>query len=289
MRIILQNEYGKFEIGGGSHSVARLLKYDGLGTVSKSAKKITFVNQPGSVMQSMRDNERTITLSFDFYGNQKKVEDLYNIICHPVNILFVTSRYRRKIQGVITDTTQAINIIYGIWQSIAIQFICNNPYFNDWENTLLPLANIENQFPNLQESDGWFVNLPAVATMIKNSAIITNKGDTILYPILHIRNISTAISSSGEHGIIIKNNTTGKIIEFNHFITSGEIITADIPNRKITSNISGDITKYISDDTVLSDFFLEIGDNEISVESLDIADVLTVDIEYNNNYMAVVL
>lgn len=285
MRLIIQNEYGKFEIGGFNHPIARLQQCNGLGTIKKKINSVNFVGQIGSTVQSIEINERTITLKFDFYGDAKKVEDLYKILSESVELVFVTDRYRRKIKGYVIVDIQTSNIIYGAWQDVIIQFFCPYPYFNDLEDIILPVSRITNKFPNLQESDGWYIQLPAVATEQNSSSIITNYGDTILYPIFIIKGMDDVVCDS----IIIKNKTTDKQIVINRNIAKNEEIIIDLPNRKIKSSVSGDITKYISDDTILSDFFLNVGDNEIEVTSSNALKTIIANIQYNNNYVSVVL
>ncbi len=289
MRLILQNEYGSFEIGGGSHKKARLLDMVGLGTIGKNVSTLSFVSQAGKSVQNIRETERTITMSFDFFGDAHEVLKLYKIICHPFELFFSTALGRRKISAIVTQATETEKIIYNKWNKIAIQMVCYNPYFNDWYSSRLALASIADHFPNVQDADGWSVELPAVASTRESRQEIVNRGDVVLYPILYISNKSVLAALSDEHGLIITNHTTGARITLNYEIGANEEVIIDLPKRAINSSRNGNITSSISDDTVLSDFYLAVGRNDIEVTSLNISDVLVVDIEYNNNYLTVVI
>lgn len=289
MRIMLKNSNGSFEIGGGEHSSAHLIACSGLGIPEKETKTVTFSSQAGVTLQSMRDSTRTITITFDFFGNRRVVENLYKIIYAPVEILFFSGSLRRKISGVCIRATEIDSIIYNEWQSITIQFFCAKPYFEDLEKIIVPVEQKEDHFPNLYENGEWFVNLPAVATTHITEATINNFGAIAVYPIITIYNNAESVSSSDVFGLVIVNASTGAKITLEHNIAMGETIIFDLPRRRITSDINNDITNKISDDTVLGDFTLVPGENIISAENKNKADDITAQIEYINKYAAVIL
>ncbi len=74
--------------------------------------------------------------------------------------------------------------------------------------------------------------------------------------------------------ITVENHTTGKKIVLNHDFQPGEVITIDIPKRSVTSSISGNILNSISNDTVLGDFYFEVGNNRISAKSLNASEYM---------------
>lgn len=287
MRIVIKNEYGEFEIGGTTKT--KLLEITGIGVAGKEADIKSFATQPGTVTRSVRDTERTISLSLDFWGSPRTVEKLYKIIYHPVEIWFYLDYCSRKITGRLIDATDITNIIYRKWQSVILQFTCDDPYFHDLYDIKEGLATITDHFPNLEENGEWYIELPAVATSSSARNIIRNEGGTRLYPKLYIQNIGQISALSDEYGVIITNHTTGKKITLNYEITGDDIVTVDVAKRRITNSSGDNITNYISDDTVLSDFYLELGDNDISVTTLNGDDIMLVDVEYNNNYIAVVI
>ena len=290
MRIALRNEFGSFEMGGGSHPSARLIEITGLGVPGKENTTIVFEGQPGQTLTESRDMERTITMSFDFYGDERTVQKLYRIIYRPVTIYFyLNNGERRKIVGHCTQSTDITKIIYHKWQSVVLQFICYDPYFHNVTNTVLKIAKPVNKLPNVNENGEWYVQLPAVATEIDKTVIANNTGQTILYPIIKIYSNKSEDDNPEAYGIVISNKTTGGVITIEYNLSVNEALRVDIPQRKIISNINGDITNYMSDDTVLSSFFLDIGENIITVDNPNPNDKMYAEIEFTNNYMAVVI
>lgn len=289
MKIVLKNEYGSFEIGGGNHPVASLRAKSGFGIVGKEAETITFAGQPGKVTTNIRDVERIITLSIDFYGDPDAVEKLYRIIQYPVKIMCFFGSKRKQIEGRVLESTEIENIIYHKWQSIVLQFVCDNPYFNDFTNNVVDIATPIPMLPNLNEDGEWFISLPAVATSIDKTSIINNRSDVIVYPTIMLYSHKEADDTPESYGLIIKNITTNATIRLNYNLSVNEEITIDLPGRKIKSNINGNITGTISDDTVLGEFYLIVGRNEIAIESLNRLDNVSGKVKYSNNYISAVI
>ncbi len=289
MLIQLKNKYGVFELGGGNHPKARIIETEGFGLPSKELQSVTFEGQPGRVVNSCRDMERTILISFDFFGDANEVERFFKIIYHPVEIVCFTAEGRRRTTGRCVNAFDVGNIIYNRFRSAALQFVCDDPYFHDYKPLRLPISQKFDKLPNKWEGGAWYIELPAVATVRTNNAVITNKGNTSVYPVVYIKTLKTAADSPESYGITLSNNTTGKTVTLEYNMSPGEEITFDFPHRNITSSQSGNITNKISDDTVLSDFFLDVGRNSIAVSSLNLNDDIRAEIEYTNNYITAVM
>ena len=289
MKIILKNKYGEFIMGGGSHPRARIINIDGLGLMAREVNSITFEGQPGVTTTSSRDLQRTITISLDFYGGEHEVEKLYRIIYEPVEILCFFGEKRRKITGRCINACDVSSIIYREWQTVVLQFCCDNPYFCDFKNNVIKIATPKDMLPNTFLDGEWYISLPAIATAIDNTVQVENRGSTIIYPVIRLYSHKQEADSPESFGLAIKNLTTGKSIWINYNLSKEEVITIDLLKRKIKSNISGDITNKISDDTVLGDFFLTTGANQLRVESLNANDLLSAEVEFTNNYVAVVM
>lgn len=290
MKMIIKNEFGSFELGGGNNSLARIQSIVGLGLPTKEVERVNFSGQPGQSTKSVRDMSRTITVSFDFNGGQQEIERLYKILYRPVELLFIFGTRRRKISARCINPQEVESIIYQKLYECAIQFVCDNPYFNDFYNTKIAVFNRTDQFPNISEDGKWYVQLPAVATVRTITANILNSGEIEVYPIIHIYNTASQIALLSDFsGIVITNETTGAKIELDYSPADSEEITINLALRKITSNIAGNIINYISDDTVLSDFVLKLGDNKITCENLTGSGNLSAIVEYTNNYAMAVL
>ena len=100
---------------------------------------------------------------------------------------------------------------------------------------------------------------------------------------------NSGVSTFAEsYGIEIENHTTGQSLLIERHTQSGEAITIDIPARKITSSIAGDITASISQDTYLSDFWLAEGANDIEAVNYNAGEDISVVMEYDNKYIEAV-
>lgn len=288
MRIVIQNDFGKFEIGGGRDKKARLITIEGIGIPAKDDTTIVFEGQAGKTVTGSRDLERVITMSLDFSGDECEVEKLYRIIHKPVEILFFLGNRRRMIRGRCTTATDITGIIYHRLQSAVLQFVCYNPYFLDFNKTVKAISANEDQFPNTNMDGKWYVELPAKATLRSSKASIYNYGDVEIYPLITLQNNKTIDTLSDNSSITLSNLTTGKDVILEYQMSAGENVIIDLENRAITSDINGSIVSCISDDTVLSDFYLEVGKNDIVIEAGSAENIFAV-AHYFNQYVSVVI
>lgn len=97
---------------------------------------------------------------------------------------------------------------------------------------------------------------------------------------------SASITDNG--GISIQNLTTNQHIKLNTQTLLGEVIKIDIPRRKVISSLRGDVIKVISDDTFLSDFWLDVGNNIIKLTNFNTNEVISAVCEYTNKYIEAV-
>lgn len=287
MKVSLKNDFGEFVIG--ENGIAKLISIDGIGLPQKEVQTVTYAGQAGQKTLSMRDMPRTITITVDFYGDSDTVLRLYKMIYYKVDITIISGGIRRKISGICTNPQDAESIVYQKMYKTALQFVCDDPYFHDLSETKFDLSQRTDKFPNLFENGKYYITLPAVATERKNTTVVLNKSAVLVYPIIEIYNNTADPITDTASGIIITNETTGAKITIDRNMKPNEKISADLPNRSIKSNIDGDITMHISDDTVLSNFFLEVGNNEIKVENKNTKQETVSVIRFNNCYEAAVV
>lgn len=294
MRLILTNNRGTFEIGGGNHPTARLLEIEGLSPPEKDLETEACEGGAGDYIKHMRDKSRTITMSFDFYGIADDVYKLYRILSQPLEMRFFVGSVRRKISAICINQTEIESIIYHRLNKIVLQFYCANPYFHSLSPKRYVVAERTDMFPNAVLDGKQAINLDVgnIATRKDTVTIAKNEGDTVVYPTIVVVNNTAKNTTSGiSCSIVVKNITTGKTMTISYNPAQGETITFDVASRKITSDIAGDITGKITDDTFLSEMYLDYGDNEIEVTATAgtvkyaIASVCYVD----NNYGAVMI
>lgn len=287
MQIILENNYGRFIIG--KNGDAKLLNISGLGIPQKEIQTVTYSGQAGQTTLSMRDMPRAITITMDFYGSQDEILKLYRMIYHNVDIIILSGNIRRKITGLCINQSDIESIIYHKMCKAAFQFVCDDPYFHDITETKVVLNRRTDKLPNLYENSKYYVNLPTIATERTNAAGVINNGAANVYPIIEIYNNTPDVVSDTETGLIISSNVIESKITIDRDMKPSEKITIDLPNRKIISNVDGNIINDISDDTKLSDFFLIPGNNYITVKNKNSQqDTMTI-IRFNNNYEAAVI
>lgn len=296
MRLVLTNKRGTFEIGGGNHPTARLLEIEGLSPPEKDLETEACEGGAGDYIKHMRDKSRTITMSFDFYGVEDDVYKLYRILAQPLEMRFFIGSIRRKISAICINQTEIESIIYHRLNKIVLQFYCADPYFHSLSPKRYPVAKRTDLFPNVVLDDGKqgisLIVRNGIATVQETTTIVKNEGDTAVYPTIEVVNNSVQNTTSGiSCSVVVKNVTTGKSMTISYNPAQGEKITFDVASRKITSDVNGNITGKITDDTFLSEMYLDFGDNEIEITATagnteyELLSVCYVD----NNYGAVMI
>lgn len=282
MEIVIQNKNGRLEIGGGSHPTAKLLAIEGLGLPTVEAETIKYTGQAGYKILNRVDMHRTITMSLDFNGVPFDVMKIYRLLQEECEILFFLGGRRRKIKGICLNPTEAENIIFRRMYKLVLQFVCETPYFEDFSDKVINLSTRTDLFPTSFEGGLGYITLPAVATKRTAAVSILNNGDMDIYPTIKLT--AEEVSSV----LTVSNITTGKNIVINKTITDGEVIVIDVASRTITSDKDGSLLNYLSNDTLMSEFVIQKGNNDILVTNGGL-NAPTGQISYKNQYKAVVL
>lgn len=284
MFIEFKNENGTFIING--NSSAKLLSVSGLGLPSKLFNVVSYEGQPGQTTLSETDQSRTITMSFDFDGDKKAAERLYKILYNPVDICFISGNVRRKTKGRVSDMEDLQNVILGQMWNAAIQFICDNPYFEDLADTSTAVYGRTNNLPNYYNDDVPKIQLPVVATTRFTEKDILNSGDIDLYPVISVTNNGTAASGN----VIITNMTTMHALKLNYAIPAGNTVVFDVFDRKVYSKGGQSLLSFLDNDTLLKDFKLIQGKNNIVVsESTTTNAQLQCVISFRNIFLTAVI
>lgn len=286
MIIQLSNEYGIFEIGGGTHPNANLQEITGLGLVSKETEEVSYSGMDGAVILNERCSSRTMTLKFDYYGDRKLITTFFKILQKPVKfVLLDENQYYREIECRVISDVENVTIIPHRWHELTLQLTAPEPWFKS-ELKRINIRRFVNHFPNVSENDSWYVQLPATATSTIDHAEADNDGDDKIYPIINITNTAEVTGEANDYIAVKINDSTAKIM---YHMAKDEQITFNFPERKIISSVHGNITKKITNDTILSNMYLDVGRSVISVESSKAADVLSCTAEYQIKYgMAVI-
>lgn len=277
-----ENEYGLIRFGGGSGPVFRTKEFAGLGPPKKEFKVAGYAGQPGQELISEKDLARVITLSGDVIPRgsmQQELARMIKILYHPGRLTILSGSRKRSIRCRCTDFDDPERR-GGKISGTVIQFTCDNPYFTDDKRRRVDLF----QRKNLIKTT---FTLPCAFSSRVNRLNVINSGDVQTEPVFTVYN--SGVSTFAEsYGIEIENHTTGQSLLIERHTQSGEAITIDIPARKITSSIAGDITASISQDTYLSDFWLAEGANDIEAVNYNAGEDISVVMEYDNKYIEAV-
>ena len=278
-----ENKYGLIRFGGGSGPVFRTKEFAGLGPPKKEFKVAGYAGQPGQELISEKDLARVITLSGDVIPRgsmQRELARMIKILYHPGKLTILSGSRKRSIRCRCTDFDDPERRGKKNAGTV-IQFTCDNPYFTDDERRRVDLF----QRKNLIQTT---FTLPCAFSSRVNRLNVINSGDVQTEPVFTIYNSGTASALAESYGIEIENHTTGQSLLIERHTQSGEVITIDIPARKITSSIAGDITASISQDTYLSDFWLSEGANDIEAVNYNAGEDISVVMEYDNKYIEAV-
>ena len=256
MTFTFYNDIGNFKLFGSGADGFRVCAVSGLEPVELTRSVETYIGEDGCIENSSQYVQRIITIS----GDVRMDDNAKNAIRHAMRVLskkctlvIETDDTKRCIN--VNATTFTLGKKYSKYQTFVIQSVCDYPHFTDEE-----------------ASDGVLFKrekllcaktiLPSVLSKRISSCTINNIGDLRVYPVITIIKND---DSAGESDILLKNETIGKQIIINKSMIKGEEIVVDIKNRKITSNIDGNILGALDLYCSLSDFICEPGENEISV------------------------
>lgn len=245
----------------------------------KNYEEIEFAGENGMTTTGSKDMARTMTISGDIYGDRKMLQGVFKAFYYPGTLYCEFGTIKRKIGCKTIRMDDVTRHGRSGISSFVVQLQADYPYFNDFQDTVKSVSGRKDLI------NGAFV-LPCVWTEYVQSGIVKNTGDKIVFPSISIT--APNATESTEATITLSNNTTGAFIKLNYVMQEGETITIDLETRRIRSSINGTITNKISDDTALSEFYLAIGDNEISFETDAANQALTAIVTFNRLYLMAV-
>ena len=290
MEFFYENQWGTIHFKGGSraHGAGIYVKaVTGLGMPGKEYQIASYVNRPGQEVISARDLERVITLSVDVcsrHNVQEEVRCMTSVLYHPGTLTILSGTVHRKIacrcSGMEPPEYQGKHIV-----SVILQLTCDNPYFTD------DMPHKVTLFARRDLVSGTFT-LPCVFTERTTRKTVTNQGDVSVEPVVTIYNTGSAAVESeltDDYGIYVVNHTTNKTLTLLYHTVPGEFITLDIPSRRVTSNLNGNLIASLAQDSFLSDFCLETGTSDIEVIRHNPSEEINVLLTYDQQYIEAVV
>lgn len=270
------NETGSITFGGGtSSSPWRLTAAEGLVFCGKTFVSASYANCEGQQTTDITANARTITLSGDMRIEENFAE-VYSAALAALEqegtLETDTVLGKRRIKARCCDFRQTDR--KGNYMLFAVQFLCDNPYFEDAVKTEVAVFK---EIPML-DSDFSFPGMFSERISRKN---VTYAGTAKTEPTFYI-NIDSG--SSGENLLTITNHTSGETLKFNYGAVLGESITVDVENRKIYNANGESLIKYLADDCFFDGFHLYPGTNDIEIINCNMNTGISVICSYSNKY-----
>lgn len=256
-----------------------LIALSGFELPAAEYEEIEFASENGVTTTGKKDSPRTMTVSGDIQGGQKTIEEILKAFYYDGTLYCEFGNIKRKIDCKVINMSDVDRKGKSGINSFTVQFQADYPYFSDFNDTVKAVSGRRDLI------NGSFV-LPCVWTEYVQGGVIKNTGDKIVFPIIAITAQNATESTSAT--ITVANNTTGAFITLDYVMEEGETITIDLNTRRLKSSLNGYITNKISDDTVLSNFYLELGDNDISFETDALGQSLRTVITYNKLYLMAV-
>ena len=281
MRIRFENQYGSFVLSGNGDEIFGVKEIEGLGLPDITLNTVQYAGQEGRETVSATRNYRTITISGDIKWQDKdrEVRKAMKILSAPVEVTIYVGNRKRRCSCRCTSFAPPFG--KKIYKEFVMQLECDSPYFLDGESTKEKVYHREKYLP--LDYGSYFGTGEKVISALVQSNHVSNNGDVRAEPSIYIQNTG-GTAASGD-GIVIHNETTGQSITLCYQTKKDELVTIDIANRKIYNNSGETLVNYLSDNSYLSDFWLEEGDNLISVETNSTAETVVVSCEFYNQYL----
>lgn len=313
LHITYENENGKLDFNGGKgRNSWRILEIDGLGLAPKSFQTAEHPTIIGQRTISETINARAISIQCDISSihnycantksNKWEISKALKILNEPGTLLIFDGQRTRKIKARCTEALQGER--HGGYTVFAMQFICDYPYFEDKDTNRVPLFEAENLIGG---STRWYLNdegkltsetiesgffqLPCLFTRRLAKGYVFNIGDVDTEPIIKIHLSEEAYGEEKDSSgiLIIHNESTKQKIELNlQGVENTTEIIIDIPNRKIYSRDNKNLIHHLAPTSFLSDFWLQKGQNLISVTN-GISESCSIECEFSNKYIEAVI
>lgn len=273
---MLEMKYGNFILHGNGKN--KVIAIDGIGVCpTPSYQKAEYAAADGETELSKKDTARTITVSGDFFDNKERDEcRRLNRAVYKKDYLYILSdSVRVKIYCKLTKLSishKGADIF-----SYTLQLAADYPYFKSYaDKTVHVWGDTDNVITAF--------TLPCVFTSRHSRSTLYNNGDKTVFPVIEITAIGTPSAESNT--VTVTNHTTNASLKLEKVLADGEIITIDLPRRRIESSIDGIITHLITDDTNLSECFLAAGENDIEGNVTEQNQVVSIIAMYNTEYIS---
>lgn len=265
--ICFKNEFGNLLLCGAG-GLLEPVSVSGLARPETADKTAVFGFLPGQKCLISRDKARRITIEGHAFGDYRRVANACRVLYAPGVLTLKNAFTERAIAARCISVSDKKQLDSGGY-FVKIDFVCDNPYFHDPSPVTVPV------YSRLSLLESPFT-LPCTISRRVTEGVCPNPGQVAAEPILTITNHGEA-----QTGFTIKNLTTGVDLEVNTAVPAKEVITISVPDRTITNTNGQSLLKYIADTSYISDFYLQIGNNNLKfISNGDIRCVCTYQVNY---------
>ncbi len=281
LTLIYKNALGTVTMTGRGRDDVRICSIEGLGPVNYDYTTAVYSGQRGQKTIFSRALERSITIALEVTGGDisSVMSQLLRVLSEGGTLYIKAFHLDRRIECSQVQIPDVTGVLKGEIATFAVQFISDDPYFEDGEDIVVPLYKQTKLLSTPFE-------MPCILGEIVMGAEIEILGTIAVEPTI---TMYYPDALGGIENITITNQTTGKSICLDYTPQEDDTVEIDVKNRKITSSKNGNIINYISEDTFLGDFVLERGMNVISVDLGDVSSGFTVQCRYSNLYNEAVI
>ncbi len=281
LKLTYKSELGTVVMSGNATEKLRVRAVKGLGMVTRDYQTAIYSGYDGQETIGSRAAARTITLSLEAASEDAAETVREALLCLgcPGTLYIKNEELDRRIFCSQVQIPDVSRVLKGRISTFSAQFVCDNPYFEDGTDTVVPLYRrakvLETPF-----------SLP---TMLGNIVLGATAEVLGVIPSEPVIGLYYPSALSEVESIVIRNETTGAVIKLNYAPKSDDTVFVDIKNRRVFSSVSGNLINNLSADTFLGDFVLVRGINHLTVDVGDVTSDFTMDCRYNNLYAEAVI
>lgn len=292
--MIFKNALGEIEFSGDGNAPISITSVLGLGLVDKICQTQEYLDFDGRQTLSSRFEPRTISLSFDLKGGNTAhlAAKLFRVLSREGTLYIISDAAKRRAKVSQISLSEVEKI--GSFRSYSAQLICDNPYFGDAQTNRATCFEATGNLRFDSESGKWNLSEPTVWGQIKNDVIIKNDGDAAAYPTITLTSFGDAEDEAGFELLRVKPSDKGEVLQrfaLCYALSDGERITlcfdprSDKKRRYLKSTTGKNLLEVRAEDSSLSDFYLDCGENRIIINNLSRGNTLAAEISYENQYV----
>lgn len=293
--ILFKNNLGEIKFSGDGSSPFSLTGVTGLGLPDKYYQTREYLDSDGQTTVSSRFTARTITLAFDLKGDNVSslTASLYRILSQSGTLTVVSSNSQRSItvNQITVDSFTEKGYAY---RSFTAQFTCDDPFFRDLQAISLPCYQLINNIRYDSENGSWNLDTSEIWGETSNDMQLINSGDFKSFPIFTVYSYGDAIDDGGFEILRVNSQNPAETLQrfaLNYALTDGESVTlcfnprSDLNRRYIKSSKGTNLLNHRSENSSLSDFYLDCGENRLIVNNLSQGNELSASVSYENQYI----